>query len=408
MNLFLTIRWFQTFIRRFSIVIICFCVSFTALSTSIQATIISDKQGYAETQSVSESTRVSIAFAGDVLMHIPIVNSALKSDGTYDFNPIFEHIAPYLKYPDLSVVNLETRLAGAKRGFSGYPCFNSPESLAGALVNAGVDVVACANNHSMDRGISGLYTTLDNLDRAGLSHVGNYRSSDERNTPFVVDVKGIRIAILNYTYGTNGIPIPKDAPFAVNLIDEVRIIADTDAAMKSGSDLQIVILHNGEEYQREPNRGQTKLAEELVESGVDAVIATHPHVVQPIDIVNVERKYFGTSEPIVENRPIVYSMGNFLSDQRRCYRDCGIIVFLTMAKDEVSSRVVEVEYLPVYVRKCYGGNSRKFQVLPVHPKIELTIDPPLTSVETARMSAISSELDRHLSMYDEIQLLSIE
>lgn len=352
-----------------------------------------------ELQSEPDATRITIAFAGDVLMHIPIVDSARQPDGTYDFNPVFEYIAPYLKYPDLTVVNLETRLAGADRGFSGYPCFNSPESLADALVNAGVDVAACANNHCMDRGITGLYATLDALDAAGLSRIGNYHSSEERYTPFVVDVQGIRIALLNYTYGTNGIPLPKDASYAVNFVNEQTIIADTDAAMKAGSDLQIVFLHNGEEYQRLPNRAQIALAEELVDSGVDAVIATHPHVVQPIDIVNVERAYAGLSQPVVETRPIVYSMGNFLSDQRQRYRDSGIVVFLTIEKDGVYTRISEIEYLPVYVRKCYTLYGRAYQVLPVHPDIGLNIEPRLTGAETARMDAIWNELKSHVDMY---------
>jgi poly-gamma-glutamate capsule biosynthesis protein CapA/YwtB (metallophosphatase superfamily) len=354
---------------------------------------------FSSTETESDSVRITIAFAGDVLMHIPIVNSARLSDGTYDFNPIFEYIAPYLKYPDLTVINLETRLAGEERGFSGYPCFNSPESLANALLNAGVDVAACANNHCMDRGISGLYATLDNLDKAGLPHIGNYRSANERNTPFVIDVKGIKIALLNYTYCTNGIPVPKDATYAVNLVDERTIIADTDAAMKAKSDLQIVFLHNGEEYQREPNSEQINLAEELVDSGVDAVIATHAHVVQPIDIASVERTLPGTDRTVVENRPIVYSMGNFLSDQRQRYRDSGIIVFLTIEKDKTGANVTGIEYLPVYVRKCYSGTGRTYQVLPVHPDIKLNIEPPLTNSDIERMEDIWNELTTHIDMY---------
>ncbi|RYD01942.1 hypothetical protein N752_27865 [Desulforamulus aquiferis] len=142
-------------------------------------------------------------------MHIPVVNSAKTPDGQYDFKPIFSEVAEHLNSADLTIVNLETRLAGKEFGYSGYPLFNTPEALAKDLKDLGVDIVATANNHSLDMGWKGLVNTLDNLESANLCHMGTYRTLEEAQEVFVREVKGCKIGILNYAENTNGIPLPK-------------------------------------------------------------------------------------------------------------------------------------------------------------------------------------------------------
>ncbi|MBC7292993.1 MAG: CapA family protein, partial [Thermoleophilia bacterium] len=218
-----------------------------------------------------------------MIPHMPILSSVKDAaTGSYDFRPIFAPVAPYLARTDYTVANLETKLAGPGPGYSGYPLFNSPAELAYALRDVGVDLLATANNHALDMGWQGLTATLDKLDEAGLAHVGTYRSAHEKQKPFIVDLRGIRVAFLNYTASLNGFSLPKEHPYAVNLLDPLQVAEDAQVARLWGADVVIALLHFGNEYQREPDPEETKLTQELLSRGVDVIIGSHPHVVQPI------------------------------------------------------------------------------------------------------------------------------
>jgi len=339
-----------------------------------------------------QPVRILLAAVGDLLMHMPVVNSAYDRDtGGYDFSGMFAPVTSYLSCADYTIANLETRLAGPAGGYHGYPLFNTPAELARDLREAGIDLLATANNHSLDMGWDGIVKTLHNIEAAGLAHVGTYRAPSEKATPFIADVRGIKLAFLNYTATTNGLPIPPGKEFAVNLLDPATVIAEADAARKLGADLVVAVLPFGLEYQRQPGEDQRRLAHELCASGVDVIIGSHPHVVQPIERVTVQRG--GQPYTCV----IAYSLGNFISNQRWRYSDSGIILYLDIEKTDEGTFVRGVSYLPVWVQKRMNGTRCEYRVLPVHPDVSSAARNQLLPEEQRRLAEVWEEVTTHLS-----------
>lgn len=340
-------------------------------------------------------THLTLAAAGDILPHMPIVRSALDASGSYDFSPIFGPIAPYLQSADYTVANLETRLAGGTRGFSGYPLFNSPDQLAAALVEAGIDLVATANNHSLDMGLDGVVRTLTVLEEAGVAHVGTHRSTEDRDQPFVVDIKGIRLAFLNYTASTNGIPLPAGHEYAVDLLDTARAAEDVTKARRAGAELVVALLHFGEEYQRRPNDRQRQVSRELLEAGVDLIIGAHPHVVQPIEKLTVGGQAGGSVSGQAGGPPregyVIYSTGNFVSNQYWRYSNCGIVAYVLIERAGGVTAVKGVQYLPVYVQRGWTSTGRAYRVLPAMPDLDPASDLPLSERDRAALAQVWSD-----------------
>lgn len=335
---------------------------------------------------------ITVAAVGDVLPHAPILNSVRDPlTGSYDFGSVFARIAPYLTKADYTLANLETRLGGPQVGYSGYPMLNSPTELAFALKGAGVDLVATANNHSLDLGWDGITGTLDRLDTAGLAHVGTYRSMQERRTPFIADIRGIRVAFLNYTASLNGlIPPEEQKGYAVNTLDADVVAEDALAARSWGADVVIAILHYGDEYEREPSQEQLDISQEILSRGVDVIIGSHPHVVQPIaHIVQYANKY------------VIYSLGNFVSAQRLRYRDSGLVAYVRIEKRGLGCFVTGVSYLPVYVQRAAAEEPVRYRVLPVLPGLAPQTDIPLTEAEKQRMAEVWEEIREQLYRPDE-------
>ena len=296
--------------------------------------------------------------------------------------PIFAPVAPYLRAADFTVVNLETRLAGAERGYSSFPRFNTPDSLATALKGAGVDLVANANNHVLDMGWAGLARTLDVVKAAGLDSIGTYASQAARDTPYVVDVGGIRLCFMSYTTITNGIGVPRDHPYAVALLDPAVVTADSARARAAGADLVIAIIHWGVEYERQPSKAIQQLSETLVrDCGVDAIIAGHPHVVQPIVKVAVPDSPAG-------GKYVVYSMGNFMSGMSTRYSDGGIVVYLHIEKRDGAAWVKDLQYLPVYMQRGVSGGRVNYRVLPDPPGVLPESDLSLAARDKAKLEEI--------------------
>ncbi|MGD0152263.1 MAG: CapA family protein [Thermacetogeniaceae bacterium] len=341
----------------------------------------------------NQAVQITVAAAGDLLMHNTVVNSAY--DGVarrYDFNPDFAAIAPYLRSPDYTIANLETRLAGPSFGYTGYPRFNTPAELARAMREAGVDLLSTANNHSLDMGWTGIVNTLDNLDAAGMAHIGTYRTPAEKASPLIVDVRGIKLAWLNYTATTNGLSLPPGKGFAVNLLSPEAVAAEAREARRRGADLVLAVIHFGNEYQRYPDASQRQIALQLAASGVDVIINSHPHVVQPIEVLPVQR-----DDGRTYNCVVAYSLGNFISDQRWRYSDSGIILYLEIIKDQAGTRVQGTSYLPVYVQKSTAAGRLRFRVLPVSPAVPVTSDNSLTAAEKTRIAQVWEELTAHLN-----------
>ncbi len=336
------------------------------------------------------SDKVSLLFGGDLLMHPSLADSVRDgATGHHDFSRIFSPIAPRLAAADLSVANLETVLAGAGRGYSGYPRMNSPDDLAGELREAGLDVVATANNHALDQGWDGLVHTAGVLDAAGLAHVGAYRSATERAAPRVLEVRGIRVALLAYTDALNGLPLPPGRPYAVALLDRSQVVEDVRRAREAGAEVVVAMVHWGSEYMREPSGAQRVAAGWLVQEGVDLVVGSHPHVVQPVEAFAVQR----------EGKPstayVAYSLGNLVSTQTWRYTDSGILlsVQLERASGDVGGqvKVSAFRYVPVYVQRAAEASGRAYRVVPVGADADASAPRP-SEVDRRRMAQVEQEL----------------
>jgi poly-gamma-glutamate synthesis protein (capsule biosynthesis protein) len=270
---------------------------------------------------------VTLAFAGDIMNHKPQIDAAWDDSlNGYDFWPNFQYVSPIIEQADVAIANLETTFGGAP--YTGYPQFSTPDTLAWFLKRAGFDALVTSNNHAADRGAKGIEGTIAGLEKAGIPHTGTFSDTTERKKhyPLLIEKNGIRIALLNYTYGTNGLPVPR--PYIINKIDTGIIALDIEKARKKlKADAVIVIYHWGIEYQREPNAEQIALTKFTFRQGADIVIGSHPHVIQPT------RRETYTEDSIPKKRLVVYSLGNFISNQKDRYRDAGEIVFMKLNMD---------------------------------------------------------------------------
>ena len=328
---------------------------------------------------------ITIAAVGDVMVHTATRLSAwnLGNGVAYDFKPMFAAIAPYLRRADYTVCNLETRMAGGGLPYTGYPRFNAPDELADALAYAGVDLCATANNHSADKGWPGIVNTLKRLDAVGIAHIGTYRNPKDKAVPFIADIKGIKVAFINYTDYLNERTPP--AAWTVNFLKDPRqVAADAQAARKAGADIIIAFLHWGREWAILPNDEQTSYAlgsrryPGLLAEGVDVILGAHPHV--PQDAIGIRREYASGSR----NKYVVYSMGNFLSDMTTPHADSGVIVYVNIRKTGERVEVTGLRYMGVYMQQS-GGYPPK-----------LVIEPLLPGVEPAPGYPIGVTLQRHL------------
>ena len=293
------------------------------------------------------SNDISIVFAGDAMQHDRQIAVA-KNGAGYDYSRCFEYLKPYISSADYSVVNFECTLGGTP--YKGYPCFSAPDEYALSLKEAGFDLFLHANNHCLDRRDAGLVRTLNKLDEFKIPHIGTYRNTKERQQAisYIVDIMGCKVAFLNYTYGTNGITIQKDV--CVNYINEEQIKTDLAFVRTKNPDMIAVCIHWGEEYKLLQNKEQEKLANLLVDEGVDMVIGSHPHVIQPM-----EMRY---SEKYKKNVLVVYSLGNLISAMRTTDTRGGAMVRVSISKDNGKAKLKEASYKLFFVQqpKMPGDN----------------------------------------------------
>lgn len=297
---------------------------------------------------------VSLVFMGDVMGHSPQINSAKSEDGSgYDYSHCFQYLTPYLREADLTTGNLEVTLGGAP--YTGYPTFSSPDPLVFALQDAGVDILVTANNHSCDRRKKGVERTVNVLDENFILRTGTFRDSLDmkKNNPLLIAIKGIRLAILNYTYGTNGIPV--SSPNIVNQIHREAITGHLATARALNPDKIIVFIHWGVEYQTKPGKDQSDLAQFLFDQGVDIIIGSHPHVIQPMHWYRYE------DQP---DKLVVYSLGNFISNQRKPLTDGGAMIRLVLNKNDTITEIKEAEYLLTWVHIPVVAGKKRYYVLP--------------------------------------------
>ena len=285
-----------------------------------------------------------------MMQHKAQLDAALQQDGTYDYSGCFTLVTPEIEAADIAVCNFETTLGDAP--YSGYPQFCSPDEYAKAIRDAGFDIFLTANNHCMDRRSAGLIRTLNVLDSLGISHLGTYRNLAERDSlyPYMIELNGIRIALLNYTYDTNGIPVAP--PCVVNYIDTAVIRKDLAKAKDLKADCIIACMHWGTEYMNEPDRQQRILEDWLYAHGVDHIIGGHPHVVQPVRTL-----------PDYRGRPsrhlTVWSLGNYISNMSAPRTDHGLAVTLHLKKNILQTRMSSYDLHPNHTERS------NFSVIPI-------------------------------------------
>lgn len=343
---------------------------------------------------------IKLSAVGDIMVHDDQLKAQFDSKNkTYNFDNNFKYIKPYISNSNLAIANLETTLAGSDAGYSSFPRFNSPDELADSIKNSGFDIVSTINNHAYDRGSDSVYRTLDVLRSKNLKIVGTKKNSDSDNF-LIQDVDGVKLGITSYSYGQvssnnkalNGLPIKSSDLNNMNIfsyhdVDSAfnEITTTLDNMNKNKTDLQVVVLHWGNEYERNPNEFQIELANKLCDYGVDIIIGSHPHVVQPIEMIKSTKN---NNETLV-----IYSMGNFLSNQRneilnKNYTEDGVMVNIDINKNLKTDKttISGVEYIPTWVNKYTNKDGKlTYEIIPIINKDQLSNikDLPLDKVENS-------------------------
>lgn len=298
--------------------------------------------------------KVNLLFAGDIMQHETQLKEARTGKGTYSFTDNYRYIKKDISAADIAIGNLETPIG--KSGFSGYPSFCAPDSFLYAAVGAGFDALLLANNHCLDKGKATILHTMDIIDSLKVEYCGVYRNSQEREEryPLIIEKKGIRIALLNYTYGTNGREIP--SPVIVNLIDKETMAKDILKAKSMTPDAIIACMHWGDEYVSLPPARIKEMADWLIAQGVDHIIGNHPHVIQPIEIrFNEERS---------KNNTIVYSTGNLLSNMSLRRTDGGIMIKMGLYKYMNHTHLSSLGYMFTWIAPKKSNGRRDFTIYP--------------------------------------------
>lgn len=318
-----------------------------------------------------KDTKLRLLFAGDLMQHETQLKVARQDDGTYSYTPCYHYIKNEVSSADIAVANLEVMLGGKR--YRGYPMFCAPDSFLYAAKDAGFDLYLLANNHAMDCGKSGALRTLDMLDSLGLMHCGMYRDSIDRAAryPLMIEQGGEKIAMLNYTYGTNGLDVP--APLIVNLIDKKVISKDIERAKELGAETIIACMHWGNEYVSLPPRDVKQMANWLLEQGVTHIIGGHPHVLQPMELR--EDTISGT------RNAVVYSLGNLISAMYDRRRDGGAMVNLTLSKVDGKPQPAQLDYILTWVARPHRDGFDNFVILPAATPPECITDVAQTKIK---------------------------
>ena len=313
--------------------------------------------GQTEGDSIQTTTHeLSLLFIGDIMGHGPQITAAYDSKTkTYNYNSVFKYVSPQIEQSDFCMANLEVTLAGPP--FKGYPQFSSPDQLAVACKNAGMDALVTSNNHSCDRGDKGIIRTINVLDSIDILHTGTFKDSADRkqNNPLIIEQNCIRVAFLNYTYGTNG--LKNHYPAMVNRLEKDVIKADIEAAQKLNVDKIIVVTHWGLEYKPQPSTAQVEMGKFIFETGADIIVGSHPHVLEKM--VWEKKTDENTKEEV-----IVYSLGNYVSNQRARTKDGGAMFQLTLEKTNGVTSIKSTGYYLTWVYTPIENNVKKYYVLP--------------------------------------------
>ena len=311
-----------------------------------------------------DSSSITLIFGGDLMGHGPQIKGAWDDSlNDYNYKRGFQFLKPFIENSDYAIANLEVTLAGPP--FTGYPQFSSPSAYARDAKWMGFDALFTANNHSQDRGKSGLINTILTLDSLNIDHTGTFvdSTSFKESYPLIKKIKGIKIAFLNMTYGTNGLTVKP--PTMVNMIDTTAIARDINTAKIKGADFIITFIHWGLEYQRTESKNQNMLAQFIADNGCDLIVGMHPHVIQPIKTIKTKDG---------RDVPVAYSLGNFVSNQRDRYKNGGIIWSIDLSVQKSIVKIENHQYLPFWVHKVLPNeidsnfNHRGYYLIPPNKK----------------------------------------
>ncbi len=326
---------------------------------------LSDTTIYNDSLVLRDSTEtVVISAVGDIMCHATQMNYARVDSTHFDFNPVFREVKKYLNSTDLMLGNLETVLAGRERGLKGYPVFNTPDEFLYALKNSGFDHLFLSNNHILDMGWEGARRTARLIDSLGMGYSGVVVKSDKSDSLRIYNVKGIKIGVASFTYGHNHsdelagskiLRIEKDA--LENTINSAKRFHKVD--------VMIVYFHFGKEYSRYPSDYQKRVVRWAVDAGADLIFASHPHVIQPVEFIK-------SNNSIFDSVLVTYSLGNFVSNQRWRFSDCGIIINVRIEKNKYSDaiKLKKVDFIPVWVYKGRTDRSQaEYVIFPATQKM---------------------------------------
>lgn len=334
------------------------CLSFSCTSRSqVRRDSVYSPSDSTSTALTTDTLR--LLFVGDMMQHQGQIDAARTTTG-YDYSSCFEYVKDEVSSVDFAIANLEVTLGGEP--YKGYPAFSAPDEFLTAIHNAGFNVLVTANNHSLDRGKPGLERTIRQIDSLKIPYAGTYANSEEREKkyPLLLEKNGFCIALLNYTYGTNGIPVTP--PNIVNYIDTTIIAKDIEVSKNLKPDAIIACMHWGIEYESLPNKEQKFLADWLLQKGVNHVVGSHPHVVQPMEV--------RTDSTTNSKHLVVYSLGNYISNMSARRTDGGLMVKMELVKDS-TTRLTNCGYSLVFTARPVQSGKKNHQLLPINLPTEL-------------------------------------
>jgi len=314
---------------------------------------------------------LSIYAAGDIMAHAPQQASALQKYGSYDFNENYQYVKPIIEQADIAICNIEMTFAG--KPYAGYPRFSAPDEIAAAVKNAGFDIAVTANNHAFDNGAAGVKRTIEVLTSAGFQTTGTFASPDDKKY-LLVSVKGVIVAIISATFESgningniaiNGIAITKDSAKLINSFfgQDIKKYEDLiSQAKKEGAEIVICYFHWGTEYQTLPEQAQKDIALKLAAAGADIIFGSHPHMIQGFEVLKLKDKQI----------PVYYSLGNFISNQRKelmgqSLSENGIIAQVNLTFDTENKKIIEISsnYTPTWVDKYFQNGRYVYQIVPL-------------------------------------------
>lgn len=305
-----------------------------------------------DTTKKEQDAKVTLLAVGDNLIHNTLISAGQQADGSLNYDSLYANIKPEIEKFDIAVIDQETILGGSSFEYTGYPVFNSPWEVGEAAIGAGFDIFNCATNHTMDKGWAGIEKEIEFFsNHKEVVQLGVNANEEGYNKITYYEKNGITFALLNYTYGTNGIPLPEDKPWCVNLMDKDKITKDVTEARKN-ADCVIVFPHWGTEYSFEVSDYQREYVKLFSDLGVDLVIGCHPHVIEPVEWV--------TNETTGKKMLVYYSMGNFISHQIDLENLIGGMAQVTIEKKNGEIEITSAKFVPI-VCHYKRGESGKFE-----------------------------------------------